>query len=321
MKFRTNLLLLAVIIVNVSCSENYRGNPIVTDMFTADPCPMVYNDTLYIFTGHDEQNQYDKFFLMNDWYVFTTTDMYNYTKHGPVLSKDDFSWVESCAFASHCIERNGKFYWYISAKHNDTATYEKEGFAVGVAVADHPLGPYKDAVGAPIIYDTTTNSVVLDIDPAVFIDDDGQAYLFWGSWGLCRMVKLKENMIETEGPIHVVDARNFFEAPFINKIGDTYYLSYAGSGYPSLTEYSTSKSIYGPWEYKDTLNSLLPISETNHQGIVEYKGQWYFVYHNSQAPQGGVFRRSICVDKLEFDDEGNMLEVVRTETSVPQLKD
>ena len=320
MKIKTIGFLVMASFLLVMCKENYRGNPIVTDMFTADPCPLVYNDTLYIFTGHDEQNPNDRWFLMNDWYVFSTTDMYNYTKHGPVLSLKDFSWTDANAFAGHCIERNGKFYWYISAKHNDTATYVQEGFAIGVAVADHPLGPYKDPLGKPIIYDSTKNSVVLDIDPAVFIDDDGQAYLFWGSWGEARMVKLKENMIETDGPIHEVIAKNFFEAPFINKVGDTYYFSYAGSGYPSLTEYSTSKSIYGPWEYGDTLNTLLPVSETNHQGIVEYKGQWYFIYHNSQAPGGGVFRRSVCVDKLDFDDKGNMKQVVRTTTSVPQLK-
>lgn len=323
MSANLKLLFFIIIVVNIKCGESqplYRGNPIVTDMFTADPCPLVHNDTLYVFTGHDEQNKTDKSFQMNDWYVFSTPDMYNYKKHGPVLSTKDFSWVGCCAFASHCIERDGKFYWYISARHNDTTTYEKEGFAIGVAVADHPTGPYKDAIGAPLIADSVKGTVPLDIDPAVFIDDDGQAYLYWGSWGECRMVRLKENMVETEGGIEVVTLPEFFEAPFIHKYKDTYYLSYASHGYPSKTSYATSKSITGPWTFKGVINDLLEVSETNHQGIVEFKNQWYFVYHNSQAPEGGVFRRSVCIDSLKYDVEGNILPIQRTKTSVGKIK-
>lgn len=319
-KLKLIFLIIGIIGMKWGYCQNFRGNPIVTDMYTADPCPLVYEDTLYIFTGHDEQNQTDKFFLMNDWYIFSTTDMYNYTNHGVSLSLNDFSWVECCAFASHCIERNGKFFWYISAKHKDEATHRHEGFAIGVAVADHPTGPYKDAIGAPIICDSTEGTVVLDIDPAVFIDDDGQAYLIWGSWGECRMVRLKENMIETEGDIEVVELTEFFEAPFIHKYNDTYYLTYASHGYPSKTSYATSSAITGPWTYKGVINGLLEVSETNHQGIIEFKDQWYFIYHNAQAPEGGVYRRSVCVDSLKYDESGNILPIERTTTSVGQIR-
>lgn len=304
----------------LSIGQKHHGNPVVTSIFTADPCPLVYNDTLYLFTGHDEQYSDNPWFYMRDWYVFSTDDMYNYTNHGAVLSLENFSWTNEHAFASHCIERNGKFYWYISAKHNDTSTYNKEGFAIGIAVANHPTGPYTDALGKPIIYDSTSNSVDLDIDPAVFIDDDGQAYLYWGSWGNCRMVRLKDNMIETKGKIEVLEVKNFFEAPFIHKHGDTYYMSYAGSGYPSVIEYSTSNSPIGPWTYKGVINTLLPISETNHQAIIEFKEHWYFIYHNSQAPGGGVYRRSVCIDKLEYDANGNIKKIERTNTSVPKIE-
>ncbi|MBD5781138.1 family 43 glycosylhydrolase [Pelagicoccus sp. NFK12] len=295
----------------------YRGNPIVTDMFTADPSPLAHDDTLYIYTGHDIQNETDRFFKMHDWYAFSTTNMVDYQKHGPLLSVDDFEWAQGDAFASHVTERDGKFYWYVSIRHKDIRVHE--GFAIGVAVSDSPTGPFRDAIGGPLITDETPNSVVLNIDPAVYVDDDGQAYMYWGSWNAGRWVKLKDNMVELEGEVHTLEAHNFFEAPFIHKRGDTYYLTYA-SHYPSTTEYSTSDSVTGPWTYRGVINDLLPKSETNHQGIVEFKGNWYFIYHNAQLPGGGVYRRSVCVDKLEYDADGLIKKVVRTETSVPRIE-
>lgn len=293
-----------------------RGNPIVTDMFTADPAPLVHDDTLYIYTGHDIQNETDRFFKMHDWYAFSTTNMVDYETHGPLLSVDDFDWAQGDAFASHTTERDGKFYWYISIRHKDIKV--NEGFAIGVAVSDSPTGPFRDAIGGPLISDNTPNSVVLNIDPAVYVDDDGQAYMFWGSWNEGRWVKLKDNMVELEGAVHTLEAHNFFEAPFIHKRGDTYYLSYA-SHYPSTTEYSTSDSVTGPWTYQGVINDLLPISETNHQGIVEFKGNWYFVYHDASLPGGGVYRRSLCVDALEYDEDGLIKKVVRTDTGPPSI--
>lgn len=295
----------------------YRGNPIVTDMFTADPSPLVHDDTLYIYTGHDIQNETDRFFKMHDWYAFSTTDMVDYETHGPLLSVDDFEWAQGDAFASHATERDGKFYWYVSIRHKDIRVHE--GFAIGVAVSDSPTGPFRDAIGGPLITDETPNSVVLNIDPAVYVDDDGQAYMYWGSWNAGRWVKLKDNMVELEGEVHTLEAHNFFEAPFIHKRGATYYLTYA-SHYPSTTEYSTSDSVTGPWTYRGVINDLLPTSETNHQGIVEFKGKWYFVYHNAGLPGGGVYRRSLCVDALEYDEDGLIKKVVRTETSVPRIE-
>ncbi len=295
----------------------FGGNPVVTDMFTADPSPLVHDDTLYIYTGHDIQNETDTFFKMHDWYAFSTTDMVDYEKHGPLLSVDDFAWAKGDAFASHCIERDGKFYWYVSLRHKDV--HVNEGFAIGVAVSDSPTGPFKDAIGAALITDATENSVVLNIDPAVYVDDDGQAYLYWGSWNAGRWVKLKDSMLELDGEVQTLQAHNFFEAPFIHKRGELYYLSYA-SHYPSTTEYSTGPSVTGPWTYRGVINDLLPKSETNHQGIVEFKGKWYFVYHSAALPGGGVYRRSLCVDVLEYDEAGLIKKVVRTDTGPPAVE-
>jgi len=295
--------------------QEYSGNPLFDEVFTADPCALVYNDTLYVFTGHDEQTEWGNSFLMRDWYIFSTADMVHWTNHGAVLGVEDFSWASGNAFAGHVVEFNGKFWWYVSLTHESIKV--GEGFGIGVAVADHPLGPYKDVTGEALITDHTPNSVTLNIDPAVYIDD-GTPWLFWGSWGDARMVKLKTNMTELDGTVQTVNARDFFEAAWVHKKDDLYYLSYA-SGYPSTTKYSTSTSINGPWTYRGVINDLLPVSETNHQAIIEFRGNWYFIYHNSALPGGGVYRRSVCIDKLEYNEDGTIKKVVRTTTGVPAL--
>jgi beta-xylosidase len=293
----------------------YSGNPVFKDLFTADPCAIVHNDTLYVFTGHDEQTREGTFFLMRDWYTFSTTDMVNWTNHGSKLRPGNFSWASGNAFAGHVVEHNGKFWWYVPMTHKTIKA--GEGFAIGVAVADHPLGPWRDAIGQALITDNTPNSITLNIDPCVVIDN-GTPYLYWGSWGACRYVKLKGNMTEMDGPVQNVNARNFFEAPWIHKRNNIYYLSYA-VGYPSTTEYCTSNSITGPWTYRGVINDRLENSETNHQAIIEYKSNWYFIYHSGDLPGGGTYRRSVCIDKLEYNSDGTIKKVVRTKTGVPRI--
>jgi len=294
----------------------YSGNPIIRHIFTADPCAIVFDDTLWLFTGHDEQNTVSNWFYMRDWHIFSTTDMINYTDYGAKLNYADFSWASGNAFAGHCIYNNGKFWWYVPMTHKTIKVNER--FAIGVAVADHPTGPYADALGEALITDYTANSAQLNIDPAVFIDDDGQIYLFWGSWGECRMVKLNEDMIELDSDVQVVNAPNFFEAPWIHKRNGIYYLTYA-SGYPSVIAYSTSTSINGPWIYRGVLNDYVENCETNHPSIIQYKGNWYFFYHNGALPTGGNWRRSVCVDLLYYDDDGLMKKIVQTTSGVPGL--
>jgi beta-xylosidase len=203
--------------------------------------------------------------------------MVNWKEHPVPLSPSDFNWAKGDAWAAQVIERNGKFYWYVTVTHNSI-----HGKAIGVAVSDSPTGPFKDALGKALITnDMTTEYTDIswdDIDPTIYIDDDGQAYLYWGNT-VCYYVKLKDNMIEMDGPIHTVDLPNFTEAPWIHKYGDWYYLSYA-YGFPEKTAYAMSKSIKGPWEYKGILNEVAGNSNTNHQAIIEFKGISYFFYHN-----------------------------------------
>src|SRR5687768_10169949 len=140
-------------------------NPIVQTIYTADPAPLVHNGRVYLYTGRDEDNS--TYFTMKEWRVWSSADMVNWTDHGSPLNLASFSWASSNAWAGQAVERNGKFYWYVPMTVRATGR-----MAIGVAVADSPTGPFRDALGRPLVDNN-------EIDPSVFIDDDGQAYLYW----------------------------------------------------------------------------------------------------------------------------------------------
>ena len=143
----------------------FAQNPFITHMYTADPSARIFNDTLFVYPSHDEDTA--TMFSMHDWHVFSTTDMKNWTDHGMAFSLDDICWAESEAWAPDCIERNGKFYFY----------YPVEASKIGVAVGTYPYGPFKDPLDSALIH-IISKRVVFNrdfIDPAVFIDDNGQA--------------------------------------------------------------------------------------------------------------------------------------------------
>ncbi|MFP4282060.1 MAG: glycoside hydrolase family 43 protein [Opitutales bacterium] len=300
-------------------------NPIITDVYTADPATIVHDDTVYLYVGHDQAALDFHFYDLREWLVFSSTDLENWKSYPVPLSVKDFDWATQHAWAAHVVEKDGKFYWYVTVFHDDT----HPGFAIGVAVADRPEGPFKDAIGKALITNDMTESPFMrenaegemvpmdwdDIDPAVFIDDDGQAYIFWGNTAL-RWAKLKDNMIELDGPIHEIEMPGFTEAPWIHKKGDWYYLTYA-SGFPEKTSYAMSKSIEGPWEPKGILNEIAGNSNTNHQAILQYKGKDYFVYHTGAIqPHGGSYRRSVAIDELRYNPDGTLQRVIMTTEGV-----
>lgn len=283
-----------------------NGNPIIKHYFTADPAARVEGDTLWLYAGHDfagDQNNYK----MKDWLVFSTTDMHNWTEYPVALDITDFTWAKSGdAYAGHVVERNGKYYWYISTNWT----------GIGVAVSDRPEGPFKDALGRPLLTNedcfASTHSWAC-IDPAVFIDDDGQAWIFWGNRE-CYYAKLKDNMVEIAGEIKRIEFEglDYTEAPWVHKKDGKYYLSYA-SGFPEVTAYAVADNIEGPYEYKGILNEIAGNSNTNHQAIVEFDGEWYFIYHTGALQNGGgSYSRSICVDKLHHNPDGTIKRVVMT---------
>jgi beta-xylosidase len=307
-------LLSTLVVAGVPLTK--AANPAIMEPLTADPAALVHNGTVYLYTGHDEAAEKHHGYVMNKWLVFSSTDMVKWTEHPSPMNIKDFPWAVHNAWAGHVVEKGGKFYWYVPVSRGP-----EKGFAIGVAVADNPLGPFKDARGSAIITNEMTTDVSIgwdDIDPAVYIDDDGQAYLFWGNQR-CRYVKLKPNMTEFEGEIVKVDVPHFTEAPYIHKKGDTYYLTYA-TGFPEKVAYATSKKITGPWAYRGLLAELAGNSNTIHQSIIEYKGRDYFIYHNGGTPLGGSFRRSVCIDYLYYNPDGTMKRVVQTSEGVEPAK-
>lgn len=288
------------------------GNPIIRHKYTADPAALVYKEKVYLYTGHDEAPPNKNGYEMHEWLCFSSADMINWTEHSSPLNVRAFSWAKDDAWASQVIERNGKFYWFVSITHNTIP-----GKAIGVAVADNPTGPFKDAKGSALITnDMTTGTKISwdDIDPTVFIDK-GQTYLFWGNT-ILHYVKLKDNMIDMDGPIKTISLPRFTEAPWIHKRNGWYYLSYAYE-FPEKIAYAMSRSIEGPWEYKGILNEIAGNCNTNHQSIIDFKGKSYFIYHNGAlVPDAGSFHRSVCIDYLNYNKDGTMKRVMMTSEGV-----
>lgn len=287
-----------------------NGNPIITHKYTCDPATMVEGDTLWLYTGHDFEGG-QKGYNLKDWCVFSTTDLVNWTEYPTPLKITDFSWDKTnAAYAAHVVKRNGKYYWYISTN----------GSGIGVAVADRPEGPFKDVLGKPLLTTSdcfaSTHSWVC-IDPAVFIDDDGQAWIFWGNRE-CYYAKLKENMIEIDGEIKNIDFPNFnfTEAPWIHKYNGKYYLTYA-TEFPEKIAYAMADFIEGPYEYKGLLTEIAGNSNTTHPATIEFKGQWYFFYHNGGInTDGGSYSRSVCVEYMQHNPDGTIKKIEMTTEGV-----
>jgi beta-xylosidase len=259
---------------------------------------------------------------MPDWHIYSTTDMKKWKHHGMKLSTLTFSWATGDAYAAQCVERDGKFYWFVSTFHKKSEV-SQGGAAIGVAVADSPIGPFKDAIGKALITNEMTKDKPHawdDIDPTVLIDDDGQAYLYWGN-GSMKWAKLKPNMIELDGPITVDTPKHYIEGPWVYKRNGWYYLLYASAGTkPEMIEYCMSKSPTGPWEYKGIIQENVPNSFTTHPGIIDYKGKSYFFYHNGTLPTGGSYRRSICVDYMYYNEDGTIRKIIQTKEGVKKVK-
>jgi hypothetical protein len=303
----------------IACSATiFADNPIFQTVYTADPAPMVFNDTLYCYTSHDEDVTEGGFFTMKNWCLFSTTDMVNWRSHGRVASLKNFSWAgTNGAWAVQCIPRDGKFYMYCPIHMK----------GIGVLVADKPDGPFTDPVKKALL--TNTNN---DIDPSVFIDSDEQAYLYWGN-PTCTYAKLNADMISLSGtrtalPMTVESfgkrsntdrATSYEEGPWIYKRGSTYYLGFAGGPISEHLAYSTSTGPTGPWKYGGVIMSTFSGGAfTNHPGIAEYKGNSYIFYHGQQLSNNG-YKRSVCVDKLTYDAAGAIAKVTPTKEGPAQL--
>jgi len=312
-------------------------NPFVQTWFTSDPAPMVAGDRIYVYTGHDEDNA--DFFWMQEWRVYSSSDMVNWTDHGSPLALESFSWADDRAWASQCIERNGKYYWYICA-HSRLSN----GMAIGVAVSDTPTGPFRDAIGKPLFENGSWDH----IDPTVMIDDDGQAWLMWGN-PQCYYLKLNEDMISYSGELGKLDMTeeafggpamskrekgktykdSYVEGPWIRKVdaskykvepSKVYQLLYAAGGVPEHISYSTAPSPVGPWTYAGIIMPLGNTNSfTNHCGVADFKGHSYFFYHTGKLPKGGGFGRSVAVEEFKYNADGSFPTIQPTDEGVKPI--
>lgn len=291
-----------------------KGNPIIRHQYTADPAVLVKNDTLWLFAGHDHAGNQSGYH-MRDWLLFSTTDMKHWKEHPVPLTIDEFKWAASKqAYAGHVAERNGKYYWYVSTNW----------CGIGVAVADKITGPYKDALGKPLLTNKdcfASSHSWACIDPAIFIDDDGQPWITWGNRE-CYIAKLKDNMIEIDGEIKQIkfnEAHPFTEAPWIHKYNGKYYLTYA-SEWPEKIAYAVADKIDGPYEMKGIISEIAGNSNTTHPAIVNFKNQWLFFSHNGGLHNGTSYSRSIIAEPMEYDAEGNIQKIHPSTEGVPCIK-
>ena len=326
MKMKKTITITAALAIAMNSTAQ---NPFVQTWFTSDPAPMVHNGKMYVYTGHDEDNA--DFFWMQEWRVYSTDDMVNWQDHGSPLALESFSWADDRAWASQCVERDGKFYWYICA-HSRLSN----GMAIGVAVSDKPTGPFRDAIGKPLFENGSWDH----IDPTVLIDDDGQAWLMWGN-PQCYYLKLNRDMISYSGELGRLDMTeeafggpmmsqrekgkkykdSYVEGPWLTKRNGTYQLLYAAGGVPEHISYSTASSPTGPWKYA---GEIMPLSDTksftNHCGVADYKGHSYFFYHTGKLPNGGGFGRSVAVEEFKYNADGSFPTILPTDEGVKPVK-
>jgi hypothetical protein len=315
-----------------------EGNPIFRNMFTADPAAMVDGDTLYVYAGQDEASL-GGWFKMNNWVCYSTKDMLDWNYEGVVLSCSDFPWgSRGSAWACQVAKKNGKYYFYSTSGRQNG-----KGLTVGIAVSDKPTGPFKDVKGAPLFDNAITTGNRLDsmedIDPTVFIDDDGQAYIYWGN-GKLHYALLSDDMMSlkdlngdgklTEGEDVFTDVAikdkvgSYGEAPWLYKANGKYYLVYA-SELPQYVRYAMSDSPCGPWKYAGVIlnpnrypdGRVGPYnSDTCHPAVIAFKGQTYIFYHDSALPTGGQTRRSVCVERMFYNPDGTIKQAAKTSTGL-----
>lgn len=285
----------------LNCLNVNAQRPIIQTKYTADPAPMVYNDTVFLYTTHDEDDA--EGFKMQDWLLYTSTDMVNWTDHGVVASLKSFDWVkrDNGAWAEQVVERNGKFYMYCPIHGN----------GIGVLVSDRPYGPFKDPLGKPLVWQKEHWD---DIDPTVFIDEDGQAYMYWGNPN-CYYVKLNEDMISYSGDIVKLKEtpEHYQEGPWFYKRNGHYYLAFASTCCPEGIGYAMSDSPTGPWKTKGYIMRPTERTRGNHPGIMDYKGKSYVFGLNYDLlkleTNTHYERRSVSVAEMHYNEDGTIQEV------------
>lgn len=293
----------------------FAQNPFITSIYTADPSARVWADgRLYVYPSHDidPARGCD---LMDRYHVFSTDDMVNWRDEGEILNASQVAWGRKeggFMWAPDCAYKNGTYYFYFP---HPSGTQWNKTWKIGVATSKKPAS---DFTAGGYIEGLDSNAM---IDPCVFVDTDGKAYFYYGGGGVCQGGRLKDNMIEIEGGMQNMKGLvDFHEATWVFKRNGIYYLTYADNNpRENQLRYATSTSPLGPWKYGGVF--LGPTGcDTNHGSVVEYKGKWYMFYHNQALSNTGKGNlRSICVDYINFNEDGSIKMVEQTKTGVSSV--
>ena len=306
----SNRLLITAAAGLLTATSAFATNPLITDQFTADPTARVFEGKVYVYPSHDirEPAGYKgrpNWFVMEDYHVFSSDNLTDWKDHGVILTRSDVEWADQSAYAMwapDAVFKDGKYYFYFPAMAKGG------GFKIGVAISDRPYGPFKP-VATPI-------EGVKGIDPAVLIDKDGSAYLFY-SMERIFAAKLKPNMLEIQGEPIVFDKlpkKGLQEGPFVFERNGLYYLTYPHvENKIERLEYATSTSPLGPYTWAGViLDESTSGCWTVHHSIVDFQGQSYLFYHDRDLSPSFDKRRSIRADKLFFNADGTIQKVTPT---------
>lgn len=267
----------------------------------ADPHIAVFGKKYYIYPTTDGSTGWNAI----SFSAWSSNDMQYWTNEGEVLNvARDLSWAKTKAWAPAITFKNGKYYFYFSADGS-----------IGVAVGDQPAGPFKDALGKPLVARGAVPGQV--IDPMVFTDDNGSSYLFFGQ-GSCHVVKLNDDMISFD-PAGISTFRPiaFNEAPFMFKRNGKYYLVWSENDTRDpryCVSYATADSPMGPFtkaEGGPVLKAKGVVKAAGHASVLQIPGkdEWYIAYHRFKIPGGNGYNRETCISPLRFDETGKILPV------------
>ncbi len=295
-----------------SAGKEYASNPVITSIFTADPSAHVWEDgRIYIYSSHD-MDPPRGCDLMDHYHVFSSEDMVNWRDEGEILSSAEVSWGRTeggFMWAPDCAFKNGTYYFYYP---HPTGEWN-ETWKVGVATSNSPAANFKDQG-----YIEGLGGFAM-IDPCVFVDEDGRSYIYYGGGGRCQGGELNDDMMSLKGEMLDMEGlEDFHEATWVFKEKGIYYLTYADNNNgANQMRYAMSKNPLGPWEYKGIF--LEPTGcDTTHGSVVKYKGQWYLFYHDqSLSGQGNL--RTVCIDYLNFNEDGTIKTVIQTKEGVKKL--
>lgn len=301
-----NILRSGLAVAALASLPAYAAEPI-TPRFSADPSPHAFGGRYYVYATDDASNS-GTYWDSTTWRLYTSKDLKRWDDAGAFMAVTAFKWArpDAKAWAPEAAHHNGRYYFYAPVG----------GDKIGVAVASRPEGPFVDAIGAPLVDKARdANAGAEPIDPQVLIDDDGQAYLVFGT-RVPKIVRLGADMISLAGPIQDLvitgfpaddPKKKYGEAPFLHKRNGLYYFSFS-TGWPGQIVYAVAKSPMGPYAYKGVILDYRKIS-TNHQAIMEAEGRSWLFYHDNLLPGGGDHRRSITLAPLTYAPDGAINEV------------